>query len=85
MQRPGCQLNILERMCRVLVLTPTFDENGAASEVEVTGPGVNDLDKRCVNIGRNLMQLQAAATITRWRRINWRTWLVRLTARWQFT
>ena len=85
MQRPGRQLNILERMRRVLVPTPTFDKNGAAREVEVTGPGVNDLDKRCVNIGRDLMQFQAAAVITRWRWINWRTRLVRLTARWQFT
>ena len=55
MQRPGRQLNILERMRRVFVFALTFHENGAAREVEVTGPGVNDLDKRRVNIGRNLM------------------------------
>ena len=55
MQRPGRQFNTPERVRRVLVLTPTFDENGAARKVEVAGPGINNLDKRCVDIGRDLV------------------------------
>ena len=55
MQRPSRQLNILKRMRRVFVFALTFDENGAASEVEIAGPGVNNLDKRRVDIGRDLM------------------------------